>query len=74
MNKRLITDWNIARILRLLIGISFIGQSIADKQWIFLIPGALLTYQGVLNIGCGGSCYTWNCNTGSCEVPEKSTK
>lgn len=70
MNKKLLTDWNIARILRILIGVSFIGESIAEKQWIFLVPGILLTYQGILNIGCG-SCSTGNCETGSCEIQEK---
>ena len=50
---------NWLRIVRLIIGISFLGEAIASKQWLFLFPGIILTYQGIVNTGC---------SSGACEI------
>lgn len=55
---------NWLRIIRLVLGISFIGEAIANKQWLFLFPGAILTYQGIINAGCA------SCDTDSCPTNE----
>jgi len=53
---------NWLRIIRLVLGISFIGEAIADKQWLFLLPGFILTYQSIINVGCS-TCEEEVCET-----------
>lgn len=55
---------NWLRIIRLVLGISFIGEAVADKQWLFLFPGIILTYQGIINAGCA------SCEDDSCAINE----
>lgn len=52
MPKIKLPNLNLLRIVRFVLGISFIGESIASKQWLFLILGGLFLYQSVMNVGC----------------------
>ena len=36
----------------MLLGISFVGEAIASKQWLLLILGGFFLYQSVMNVGC----------------------
>tara|TARA_B110000285_G_scaffold76590_1_gene88237 strand:- start:394 stop:579 length:186 start_codon:yes stop_codon:yes gene_type:complete len=40
------------RIARFVLGISFVGEAIASKQWLLLILGGFFLYQSVINVGC----------------------
>ena len=62
-----IRSFSFLRILRIVIGVSFIGEAIAHKQWLFLFLGGFLLYQGVMNVGCT------SCVNDVCEVSEKTT-
>lgn len=62
----MISKINWLRIVRLIVGISFIGEAIASKQWLFLFPGIILTYQGVTNAGCS-TCENNSCPTNGAE-------
>lgn len=57
MNK-LLNDWNIGRIIRLLAGIGIGIYAVISKDYMFLLLGGLFLLQGVLNMSCcgGGSC------------------
>ena len=47
--------WDFVRILRLVIGVTVIGQAFIMQEWLLGIGGAMLTTMAVLNIGCCGS-------------------
>ncbi len=59
-----ITDWNLLRIVRLILGFFLVGDAIATKQWFFLGVGVFLLYQSVFNVGCA------SCPTDTCEIEE----
>jgi hypothetical protein len=52
--KKILTGWNIVRVLRLVMGIIAIGQAIATKEWILGLAGGFLLYMALANIGCCG--------------------
>ncbi|BDD03778.1 hypothetical protein AUTU_12610 [Aureibacter tunicatorum] len=58
MIRAKLASWNWMRALRLIIGVSFIGEAFRDSgQWAFGVLGALLLWQALANKGCeGGSC------------------
>lgn len=49
----LLKNWDLLRIVRLLVGLLIIFMSIAENQIILSIIGVLLLIQAVLNFGCG---------------------
>jgi hypothetical protein len=52
--------WDFVRILRLVIGVTVIGQAFIMQELLLGIGGAMLTTMAVLNIGC--------CGTQGCDV------
>jgi len=52
MPKIKLPKLTLLRIVRFLLGISFVGEAIASKQWLLLILGGFFLYQSVMNVGC----------------------
>jgi hypothetical protein len=46
--------WDFARILRLIVGVTVVGQAFIMQELLLGIGGAMLTTMAVLNIGCCG--------------------
>ena len=55
MPKIQIPNLNLLRIVRFVLGISFIGEAIASKQWLLLILGGFFLYQSLINVVCAAS-------------------
>lgn len=53
MKERILQSWDWLRIVRLVIGVSVIFQSVAMQSWLLVAAGVMLTSMAVLNIGCG---------------------
>jgi len=64
MSKIKLPNLNLLRIVRFVLGVSFIGEAIASEQWLLLVLGGFFLYQGIMNVGC---------SSGACELPEEST-
>ncbi len=47
--------WDIVRILRLVIGVTVIGQAFIMHEWLLGMGGGMLTTMAILNIGCCGT-------------------
>lgn len=47
--------WDFVRLLRLVIGVTVIGQAFIMQEWLLGIGGGMLTTMAVLNIGCCGA-------------------
>ena len=47
--------WDFMRILRLVIGVTVIGQAVMMQELLLAIGGGMLTTMAVLNIGCCGT-------------------
>lgn len=47
--------WDFVRILRLVIGVTVIGQAFMMQELLLGIGGGMLTTMAVLNIGCCGA-------------------
>ena len=58
-------NFNLLRIFRFVLGISFIGEAIASKQWLLLILGGFFLYQSVMNVFCAA------CKEEVCELTEE---
>ena len=52
MPKIKFSNLNLLRIVRFVLGFSFIGEAIASKQWLFLILGCFFLYQALINVSC----------------------
>lgn len=52
--KTLLSNWNLFRVLRFVVGIAAIIQGIANNETIFAIAGGLLTLMAIGNTGCCG--------------------
>jgi hypothetical protein len=61
IRQTLFTQWHVVRILRLVIGIFFMGQAIALRETLTGIIASLLIFQPLTNTGC--------CGVGSCSIP-----
>lgn len=57
-------SWSWLRIVRLVLGVSFVGQALDTKEWYLLPIGLFLLYQVVTNVGCS------SCETDQCSIPE----
>lgn len=68
MIKTITQNWNLLRLIRLLLGVMIIVQSVGIKDYLFGSIGLLFAVMTLLNIGC--------CSTGVCSTnlySEKST-
>ena len=52
--RMILTNWNWARVIRLLIGLAALGQGIYSKENTMLMAGGLIVLFAFLNYGCGG--------------------
>ncbi len=59
--REIVVNWDLMRILRLVLGSWVIYSSIIDAQPIFGILGGIFVLQALLNIGC--------CGSGGCKIP-----
>ena len=53
--NRLASNWNIPRIMRLVFGIMLCIYGFTSKENIVTLFGALLIFQGTLNLSCCGA-------------------
>lgn len=58
MKQRLLTGWNIQRVLFVIMGSIIIAGGIADRQWISVIFGGYFASMGLFSFGCAsGYCF-----------------
>jgi hypothetical protein len=65
MFHKIIKNWSIVRIIRLVLGIFIIIQSIKLQNYWMILPGILFSVMALVNIGC---------NSNSCIIPNKNIK
>ncbi|MGC4232277.1 MAG: hypothetical protein QM594_04795 [Niabella sp.] len=58
--------WDVIRIIRLLLGIAIIAQSVRSGHWGLMIAGILFSLMPIFNIGC--------CAGGNCSAPVRSVR
>lgn len=60
LKHRLLTNWHLARIMRLGIGIMLLVMGIQNKDWAMGLFSVFFLYQALTDTGCCGSqaCYT----------------
>ena len=68
MKDIILNDWNIVRIIRLILALVIVVNSIQHKDWLFLALGAYFLYLAVFNIKCS------TCANGNCEIPTDKKK
>jgi hypothetical protein len=68
MKQRIITNWNLVRFLRLVIGLAAAIQGILQREVVVTIAGLFLFSTAIFNYGC--------CGSGGCSVsyPSKENK
>jgi hypothetical protein len=66
MKSAIFSNWNFMRIVRLVLGIAIIVQSVLGKDWGMTVVGILFTSMPIFNIGC--------CANSGCSVPPKYSK
>ena len=72
MKERILRNWTGPRIFYAAAGLAMCIGSIADKQWIGLLPGGYFLSMGVFAFGCaGGSCYGGSCSSRRTPVKRK---
>lgn len=59
-------NWDLMRVLRLVIGIIVIAQGYSADQWVVVGLGALFTLLPLFNASM--------CSVGNCSVPTKKTR
>jgi hypothetical protein len=60
MQNQLFINWNIIRIIRLVLGVFIIIQSFQLENYWIMLPGFIFAGMAVFNAGCGSNC---------CEIP-----
>ncbi len=65
MKKLLLTDWNVMRIIRLVLGVLATGAGIVQHDVLVGSIGGLLIFQAAMNMSCAG---------GACSVPPRTNK
>ena len=64
MKERILTGWNLQRIVLLLIGMGFIIYAITAGTWTGIFLGAYFAATGIFRMGCAaGSCYGGACGS-----------
>lgn len=54
--KTWLLNWNLVRVLRLLLGLAVVGQGLDAGSWPIGLIGGLLALLALINVGCAGSC------------------
>lgn len=65
IKARLLSNWSLWRIIRLVLSVLFIISGIIAIDYILILAGVFLLGQAVLN-----TCVT--CVSGNCEIPQKT--
>ncbi|MCJ8208581.1 hypothetical protein MUY27_02600 [Mucilaginibacter sp. RS28] len=65
LKKQLLTRWNLARVLRLLISSTVIYLSFEERNWLFFMLGIITLYQALSNTGC---------TAGACAIPNRTSR
>jgi hypothetical protein len=65
MKQSILSNWNIFRFIRLVMGVAITVQAILMQDIIVGVAGLLITSMAIFNIGC--------CGTGGCSVSSKKT-
>ena len=52
MKSAILTNWNFMRLVRLVLGMGIIVQSVLIKDWGMTLIGVLFTSMPIFNIGC----------------------
>ena len=55
MNKAILSNWNFMRVLRLVLGLSILGQAFYQADFWVGVAGALFSGMAIFNVGCCGS-------------------
>jgi len=63
MKQAIFSNWNFMRLIRLVLGITIIVQSIITKDWVVGILGIVFIAMPMFNIGC--------CAVSGCTTPPK---
>ena len=63
--KDLLRNWNIARLLRLVLAGAFLGAAVSSGEWVAYVVAAVFGLQAILNVGCCGT---------SCAAPPADRK
>lgn len=66
MKDRILSNWNLSRILRVIFGIVIIAMAISSADIGIGIIGVIFTGMGVFDFGC--------CGSGACYAPVKNSK
>jgi hypothetical protein len=57
MKERILTGWNLSRVLYLTLGVFVIVGSIVNQQWFGLLFGGYFVSMGLFALGCAaGNC------------------
>lgn len=56
MKAVVLKNWNMMRMLRLVIGIFIISQGMLAQEWALIAMGSIFSALAVLNIGCCDRC------------------
>jgi len=70
MKERILTGWNVQRIILLLTGLGFIIYSIVTSTWLGVFLGTYFAAMGIFQLGCAAG----NCYGGSCGPDEPSSR
>jgi hypothetical protein len=63
--KKILSNWNFMRALRLILGVIILVQGFEAKEWMYAFAGILLSGMAIANIGC--------CGVGGCNVPSRNS-
>jgi len=63
MKKTIFRNWNFMRVVRLVMGIVILVESVILRDALLGIAGLLFSSMAIFNVGCGG--------TGGCYTPTK---
>ncbi len=53
--KKYFKNWNIIRILRLVVGLFVVVQGALTREWMFVFLGGLFALMPLMNVGCAAS-------------------
>ncbi len=69
---RILTNWNMMRVLRLALGFFILIEGITASSLLSISLGSVLTLSGIFNVGgcAGGDCAAGNCTTDKGEKKE----
>jgi hypothetical protein len=61
MRERILSGWNIGRVLYLMIGIYVIVATAMERHWFGILIGVYFASMAIFRFGCAaGNCYTGN--------------